>query len=513
MNNANRVWQVINPATLERLASVEETPIQDIPEIVAQARAAQKKWIALAHSERERIITRLRDVIISSQDRIADALSSNTGKPLVEAYTSELFPTISLVNYFLERNLLTSQDIPIGFFNFLGRKSSFVMKPLGVIAIISPWNYPFSITVGNTVIALLTGCSVVLKPSEHTLFVTKIIEELFTNASIPQGLIGIIYGDKNQGQALIDSRPDKVVFTGSVGVGKQIMADCAKHLIPVVLELGGKNPAIVLEDAHLENAANGIMWGGFTNSGQACSSASRVYVQHKVFEQFVSILVEKTKKLRQGDPLDADTDVGAMINEAQLGRVDNMVKKAVLDGAKILCGGKRKEKGYYYEPTILVDIFNSMQIMQDEVFGPVIPIMKFDTDNEAIDLANESRFGLTASVWSTDIKRAQRIAASIEAGTVVVNDSSYTYALAETPWGGIKESGIGVTHSIFGMQEFVRPFHVNINYKFRKKSSWWYPYNKDVIEASKDMAEAVSSRNLAAKLKAIGVFKKLWKRM
>jgi succinate-semialdehyde dehydrogenase/glutarate-semialdehyde dehydrogenase len=492
-----------NPATLEILLKCEETPPGQVAEIVSKARLEQNKWGALSFRERARQILHLRDTLVSRIDNVAESITKNTGKPIAESYTSEIFPTLYLINHFVRKNLPEQENIPIGFFGLMGRQSSIIWRPAGVVAIISPWNYPFAITLGNTVMALLAGCSVVIKPSEVTPLVTSMIEELLKEAGLPEGLVGVIYGGKEQARALIETRPDKVIFTGSVATGKKVMADCANRLIPVVLELGGKNPAVVLENAHLENAVRGIMWGGFTNSGQACASVGRAYIHKDIYDDFVGMLVEKTRTLRQGDPLDINTDIGALTTEAQLKRLDEMVKRSVSQGAQVLSGGSIRGPGYFFEPTVIANVKNDMEIMQEEIFGPVIPVMRFNDEEEAVRLANDSRFGLTASVWSQDLKRAERIARKFEAGTVVINDCAYTYGLCETPWGGVKDSGFGVTHSALGMLEFLHPLHINVNVRPKTKSMWWFPYNQDLMEASKGMIDFMFTRNRLGALKKL----------
>ncbi len=303
--------------------------------------------------------------------------------------------------------------------------------------------------------ALMAGNAVVVKPSELTPLTALKIADVFKQAQLPDGLLQIVTGDGSTGSALVEAGVNKIMFTGSVNTGKRVAEAAAKHLTPVVLELGGKDPMIVLEDANLENAARAAIWGAFCNSGQACASIERCYVHHSIADKFVDIVVKETKLLKQDKPSAGNIDIGAMTNEQQLEIVEDHVSDAVEHGADVRAGGHRLDEtsGWFHEPTVVTGVDHSMKLMRDETFGPVLPIMTFKTDEEAVRLANDSIYGLTASVFTGNLDRGKRIAEQIEAGTVMVNEVVYTHALAQTPWGGVKQSGYGRTHGSLGLLE------------------------------------------------------------
>ena len=420
--------------------------------------------------------------MLGARDEIAVLVSRETGKPQAEALSMEIVPTLDAMHYFAHsaENLLRPQKLDIGQYGMMGRSSKIIFKPLGVVGIISPWNFPLATPADEVVMALMAGNAVVLKPSELTSLIALKIGELFTRAGLPPGLLEIVTGDGRTGQALIDARVDKIMFTGSVATGKRVAAAAAQYLTPVVLELGGKDPMIVLNDADLANAARGAVWGAFANSGQACASVERCYVQESIAPKFIERVVAETRRLKQGVGSD-EVDVAAMTNERQLEIVEEHVNDAAKHGAAILTGGKRlaDSSGFFYPPTVLTNVDHQMKIMRDETFGPVLPVMTFATDEEAIQLANDSPYGLTASVWTKDIARGRRIAERIDAGTVMVNEVVYTHGIAQTPWGGVKDSGYGRTHGRMGLLELVTPQHVHVNRVSFLPDLWWFRYNSE----------------------------------
>ncbi|MCI0490586.1 MAG: aldehyde dehydrogenase family protein [Blastocatellia bacterium] len=470
----------INPATLEELGRFPAASVAEVETAVARAREAQPAWGALSYRNRARYILKARQELYNRQDEIIDIISSETGKPPFEALSTEVFPIADLMSYFAAKTERLLRDERFLLSVFRNKRSQISYEPLGVVGIISPWNFPFAIPTGEVVMALMAGNSVVLKPSERSPLVGDRVKRLFAAAGFPEGVFEVVQGDGATGAALVESAVDKIFFTGSVRTGKRIAESAAKRLLPVVLELGGKDPMIVCEDALFERTVKGAVWGAFANCGQVCASVERLYVVEPVAEKFISAVVEEVKRLRLGPPSGCETDIGPLANEHQLNIVCDHVADAVASGARVLTGGRKREDlgGYFFEPTVLVDVNDSMKVMNEETFGPVLPIMVVKDEEEAIREANNTRYGLLASVWTASNERGRRIARRIEAGTVIINDAVYTHGAAQTPWFGVKESGLGVTHGQAGLLEFVRMKHVNWDLLPMKSNWWWFPYSE-----------------------------------
>lgn len=467
-----------NPATGEALGRVANASAEDVTRAVESARRAQSQWATHSFKERGRVILRARALVLEELEEIATLISRESGKPVAEAISMELTPTLDLMQFFARATarLLRPERIGIGQYALMGRSSKIIYKPLGVIGIISPWNFPWAIPLGEIVMALMAGNGVVLKPSELTPLIGLKIAEVFRRAGLPEGLLHVVTGDGLTGAALVEANVDKIMFTGSVATGKRVAERAARRLKPVVLELGGKDPMIVLEDADIESAAHAAVWGAFANSGQACASVERCYVQAPIAEKFINRVVELTRLLRQGTQ--ASSDIGAMSSERQLEIVEEHVQDALSHGAHALTGGRRLPDAHapFYEPTVLVDVNHTMKVMYEETFGPVLPVMTFEAEQDAVRLANDSVFGLTASVWTKNIRRGRRVAEQLEAGTVMVNEVLYTHGIAQTPWGGVKESGLGRTHGRMGLLELVQPQHMHVNRLSILRDFWWFNY-------------------------------------
>jgi acyl-CoA reductase-like NAD-dependent aldehyde dehydrogenase len=486
----------VNPATLARLGTIPCATPAEVTAAVARARAAQPAWAARPMHERAAVLRRARAYLLAHLDAFAQTITEENGKPRVEALTAELYPSAELLHYVAGNagRLLRAHGLSTGLMRLLLRQSTLHYRAHGVVAIIAPWNYPFSIPVGAIAMALIAGNSVVLKPSEYTSRVAQCVEELFRAADLPQGLLQCLYGFGDVGAALVDNDVDKVMFTGSLATGKKIMAACASRPIPCTLELGGKDPMLVCADADLELASSAAVWGAFTNAGQCCASIERCYVDRSVAEPFIQAVVAKTNRLRMGDGSRDDVDIGPLTTKAQLATVERHIADAKARGATILTGGARPRTtdGLFYPPTVVTNVTHDFLLMHEETFGPTLPIMIVEDMAEAVRLANDSAFGLSASVWSRDLPRAREIAMQLSCGTVTINECLYTHAIAQTPWGGRKGSGFGRTHGKIGLLEMVEPFHIHTNHLRGIKDMWWYPYSRRLYDTFRWMTQSVT---------------------
>ncbi len=473
----------INPATGAELGRAPELSSDDVRAMVARARVAQAAWAKVPLAERCARMVRFAEILMARSDEVIDLIVAEVGKTRLEALGTEVVIVADLARYFAKRapEILAPKSIPL---HLLKHRASYLhYVPRGVVGIIAPWNFPFSIPMGETVMALIAGNAVVLKPSEVTPLIALKAQELMIAAGIPGDLFDVATGRGAVGATLVDSGIDYCVFTGSVATGKKVAAACGERLIPCTLELGGKAPAIVCADANLDRAAQAIVWGGFANSGQVCASVERVYAHRDIHDSLVERIVELTKTLRQGDAANADIDVGAMAWQRQVDSVAGLVKSAITAGAELRCGGTASAVGQFYAPTVLTNCTQDMDIVRKEIFGPVLPIVKVDSDDDAIAKANDSHLGLLAYVFSSDRHRAQALAERIDAGTVMINDVLNTYACPETPWAGVKQSGIGKTHSDDGLRDLCSTRHVNYDRVALPKELWWYPYRESTYRA------------------------------
>jgi acyl-CoA reductase-like NAD-dependent aldehyde dehydrogenase len=383
------------------------------------------------------------------------------------------------------------------------KRGRLLREPHGVVGIISPWNYPFSIPATETLAALVAGNAVVLKPSELTPLVALELASLLHAAGVPEEVFQVVVGESVAGAALVHAPIDKLVFTGSVATGRRIAAAAAERLLPVVLELGGKDPMLVLDDADADVASSAALWGAFVNAGQACLSVERCYVHRSLYARFVEACAAKTRKLRVGNGMEPHNDVGPMIHERQLRIVEAHVEDAKARGARVLAGGSRlRDLGAnFYAPTVIADVTHEMRIMREETFGPVLPVMAFDSDDEAVRLANDSEYGLAASVWTRDSAHGERLTRRIHAGTVMVNDVISCFGISEAPHGGVKSSGIGRTHGRFGLEEMVRVKYLDTDRMPGMKKVWWYEYGERFTRQMEGFLDMQFARGLASRLR------------
>lgn len=487
-----------DPATGEEIGTLEVTGPADVAATVERGRTAFAVWKTTSFAERKRLVMAAREVLLAEMESVANLISRESGKPVAEALSMEIAPVLDLMQHFARNaeKLLAPRKIGIGLYGLLGRSSKVVYHPLGVVGIIPAWNYPFSIPLGEAVMALMAGNTVVIKPSELTPFIGLKIVEIFEKAGFPKDTVQAVTGGGETGAALVEAAPDKIMFTGSVATGRKIAAAAAKNLTSVVLELGGKDPMVVFADADLPLAAKAAVWGAFCNAGQSCSSVERLYVEAAAAEKLTKLIVDETMTLRQGVGVDEEVSVGAMSSERQIKIVEDHVEDFRRAGAKIETGGRRKDETLFYEPTVITGATNEMLGMREETFGPTLPIVTFETEAEAIELANDSEFGLTASVWSGDRRKARRVAERIEAGTVTINEVLYTHGIGQTPWGGFKNSGRGRTHGAEGLMELVQPQHIHENLLPILPDAWWMPYSANAVRTFRGFATKFASGSI-----------------
>ena len=441
-------------------------------------------WTATSFADRRAVLDRARALILEEGEALAHLIACEQGKPLAEAHLAEILPALDHLKHIArtgEETLAPRETDPTLF--LIGHKQGRIeFVSIGPVLIITPWNYPFSIPITGIAAALMAGNTIVLKPAPATTLIGLAIGDLFTRAGLPKGVLNVVACTDAVAAALVsDARLRKVLFTGSVPTGRRIMASAASQGTSVTLELGGKDPAVVCADADLERAASGIVWAAFLNAGQTCASVERVYVEEAVADVFIAKVIEKTRAIKVGDPLDGNTDMGPLTLERQRAIVLAHVEDARAKGAHIETGGlKPAGPGNFYPPTVLTEVDHTMTIMRDETFGPVLPIMRVKSIEEAIRLANDSPYGLTASGWTTSETTAARLEHELQAGVVTINDHVYTFSEPTSPWGGIKASGLGRTHGALGLLDMTQPKYVARDMS-RGGEVWWYPYGPEFL--------------------------------
>jgi len=497
-----------NPATGEPLGQVRSFTTEEAKAAIERARAAQKTWAEKSLNERITYMRRFQHLLTEQADDVCRLISQENGKPLQEAMETEVMPIIDLTSYFCNnaKRILSDQRIPLHLLKY--RRSYLTYRPRGLMLIISPWNFPFTIPSGAIVMGLIAGNAVIQKPASLTPLIALRTQEIFTEAGLDPDLFQVVPGPGVLGSRMIEMGVDYVNFTGSTAVGLRVAELCGRLLIPCSMELGGKDPAIVCDDANLDMAAGSIVWGGLANAGQVCASVERVYAHEKIYDALVEKVVERTKKLRVGDPSMGDVDMGPMVDPNQLKIVEHQVNDALSHGAKPLVGGKRIESpGNFFEPTVLVDVTDDMEVIRDETFGPVIPIMKYADDDEAVERSNNSEYGLNAYVYSTDRERARRIARKLEAGTVMINETLLTHGCPELPWQGCKKSGLGKVHSDQGLRDLCYPYHINEDTVLQPPASpFWQPYSGWMYNALLASVKALYGRGVGGRIDGLKQF-------
>lgn len=471
---------VENPATGEIIRTVPIASADEVAAAVARARAAQPGWEALGFEGRARILRRAQKWVIDNSQRVIDTIVSETGKTYEDAQLAEIGYAAAAFGFWAKMapEYLADEKVRTSSPFVKGRRLVIRYKPLGVVGVIGPWNFPLTNSFGDCIPALAAGNAVILKPSEVTPLTSLLMKEMLDECGMPENVYQVVTGYGETGATLID-HVDYVMFTGSTATGKKVLARAAETLTPVGLELGGKDPMIVLSDADLERAANLAAFYSMNNGGQVCISVERVYVEAPVYDEFVAKVTDKVRALRQGKPVGPGTvDVGAVIFPPQIETIDAHVQDAVAKGAKVLTGGKAAEgDGRFYEPTVLVDVDHTMKCMTEETFGPTLPIMKVADAEEAVRLANDSPYGLAASVITKNAARGEAIARRIESGVVCVNDVQINYTALELPMGGWKASGLGTRHGANGIRKYCAQQTVLVTKLAPKKDLHMFPYS------------------------------------
>jgi len=498
---------------------------QDILVIVEKARKAQSIWEAIPYAEKARRIKKAGKNLAKKQNEIVELIHRENGKLAIDALAAEVIPALMAIPYYvsLGRKLCKSHAIRGGNILMSYKRSKMVYKPWGVIGIISPWNYPFAIPFSDVIMALLAGNAVILKTASVTPGAGRIIEEILQAADLPQGLFtNIEIPGKEAGPALINSGIDKLSFTGSTAVGKELTVLAAKHLIPVALELGGADAAIVCKDADIDRAVSGIIWAGFSNAGQSCGGAQRVLVHRDIYNKFMELLKKKTEALKPG------IDLGPLITKKAKEEVRRQIEACLEKGAKIAAqsyafktpdgntAGTLEDESLYAPAMVLTEVKTGMPIIDDEIFGPVISVAAFSDDKEALDLANASSYALTGSVWSRNRRYARKLSVNINAGSIMINDHLMSHGLAQTPWGGFGDSGTGRTHGEAGFREMLKAkVVIDDILPGAKREPWWQPYSEKIysgLSALGDLLGGTPLKRITAFPAVVKFFIITWKK-
>lgn len=490
------VLTVKNPVNNQVIYNLEIGDSKYIQEVYTKAREVSEKIRDIPVNKRVEEITKLQDYIVENKEKIVQKIVEETGKSKTDALTSEILGVLDVIDFYKKNavKILADKDAHTPLL-LMGKKSKIYYEPLGVVLVISPWNYPFYQAVVPFICAFLAGNAVIYKPSELTPL-KGLLEHMFNQVGFMEDAMQIVYGDKETGKVLVEAKPDKIFFTGSVEAGKKIMESASKNLIPVDLELGGKDVMIVFDDVDLDRTVNGAIWGALTNSGQSCTSVEKLFIHEEVYHRFTKKLEEKVNKLTNTkDSTDnGDADVGFMTAGFQIEKVEAQLKDAVEKGAKIICGGKREKDSMFFPPTLITNIKPEMDIYYEETFGPVIPVIKFSNEKEVINLANDTEYGLSASVWSKDLTRADRVARKLKVGNVSINNVMITEGNAALPFGGVKSSGFGRYKGEEGLYSFSNTKAIVIDKQSSKVEANWYPYTKDKYEMFLKLIDSLFSK-------------------
>jgi succinate-semialdehyde dehydrogenase/glutarate-semialdehyde dehydrogenase len=494
--------------------------VEDLKGAIWKAREAQKEWSGLPVRERVRALRGTRAYLLQNADELATIISRDNGKTRVEALATEVLPAVVALNYYGKNaeKFLKPQNLRPGTLLLGNKRSKIVRVPYGVIGIISPWNYPLAIPFSEIVMGLLAGNGVIFKGATQTQLVGRAVETCIQAGNLPDGLFAFInIPGSIAGDALLESDIDKLFFTGSVSVGKRLMAKAAETLTPLSLELGGNDAMLVCEDADLDRAGSGAVWAGLQNCGQSCAGVERIYVQEAVYEPFLERLKTKVEALRVGPDTDFNVDMGAMTTQKQMEVVQHHLEDALTRGAQVAAQSPlpfEETFGNFLPATVLTQVHHGMLVMHEETFGPILAVMKVKDMEEALALANDSTYGLTGSVWSKDVKKAEQIGCKIQAAVITINDHLMSHGLPETPWGGFKSSGIGRTHGKMGFHEMTQPqVIVHDILSFAQKDLWWHPYNETLYQGIRGGLNLFFAPKLMNRLRGLMPFMKILSRV
>ena len=497
-------FYTFNPSTGNKLNEIHSGSESEFDELIGKQKTAFTEWKKTDISERINWCRRIRQIIVDEAGSISDLIAQEQGKPKTESIGVEIIPVLDTLKYLEQRvaKELLPRKINHQQLLFSHKNAHLVFEPFGTVLVIAPWNFPFSIPFISALEAMFCGNTVVIKPSPFTAGIGLKIGEILKKAELPKNVIDIFTCENDVAQYAVEHQGiNKILFTGSVATGKKVMISAAKNLTPVVLELGGKDPAVVSKYADIERAAKGIVWGSLFNSGQVCASVERIYAEKSIAKNLENEILKIMKDISVGNPFSADSEMGPMIHGNQLEIVESHLKDAVEKGARIVYGGKRIEgAGNFIQPTVITGVNHEMDIMTKETFGPVIAIQEVETFEEGVKSANDSIYGLTASAWTMNKSEIDYFLKNIETGSAMVNDCVYSFGEPSTPWGGVKQSSVGRTHSVFGLLEMVQVKHISVDLS-AKDNIWWFPYGKDLEKFMTDAVPALYSNSYLTKIK------------
>ncbi len=446
--------QSINPHDQSAVGELEISNPQDIFNAIDKAKRAFGKWRDVSMDERIEFIKKYRDKVVERKEDIARLTTLEMGKPIKQAREDIDFE-LGFIDYYIEKGEENLADETV--FSEGSENYRIVFEPYGVVAAIAPWNFPLSMANSGILPALIAGNTVVFKPSEYTSLSQKMAADLLQETGIPEGVVNIVIGDGTVGKMLVDSPIDLIWFTGSTRTGREIYRKAGEKFIKAICELGGSSAGIVFADAELEATLENIYWARFLNCGQVCSAMKRLFIEKLVYSQVLQKYMDRLRSAKMGNPMGEDIDIGPLVSKKQLDLLEAQVEDAVLKGAKVEIGGNRPsgeefKNGNYFEPTILTDVNFNMRVMNEEVFGPVLPVMAFETEEEVIEMANRTQYGLTSEIYTSDLEKGERIARQLQSGVTAINTASYYRPVC--PIGGYKNSGIGREYGKIGMREF-----------------------------------------------------------